>query len=753
MVTPDVDPRRVVGSRVQAKACHVTNLAECARRYGSNAKSAVVFGTVRDVRNTKTNTGRQSTIVVVDFILSPGVEKRAMLNIRSLKSVPAEDPPPELQANNELHPEAAATELHNDTTTNNQATLTGNDVVRDGPTLPGATHEEDTSSTGEEDELPQGPQPAAICHGVAWYQDDGRVLHDINGPFPIRQWCLRTPIDGQHGIQPGSDIQRRYSRLDYFLLMFPPEQLTLMHRLMNQKIRRISEEQRVTYKEMTKGELLKFIGILILATRFEFGRRSTLWSTVAIYKYIPAPQFGKTGMSRHRFDLLFRCLTFSDQPEHRPEGMSAERYRWRLVDDFVVNFNLHRAATFVPSSYICVDESISRWYGLGGDWINMGLPHYVAMERKPENGCEIQNAACGMSGVMLQLKLVKSAQETAAAVPDDDDNSYHSTRVLKDLVQPWTHSDRVVCADSYFASVTTALELKMLGLRFIGVVKTASRKFPMAYLSNIQMGLRGERKGLIACNENGEAIMLAFVWVDRERRYFISSCSSLAEGRPYIRQRWRQIAEGEEDPERVELVVPQPKCAEVYYSTCSAIDKNNRHRQDTLKLERKIETTNWATRVGMSILGMVIVDSWLVYKAATTVQDEVETQAQYYTYLAEELIDNTYDDGQVSRRQRAGGTTPSPEVINRRTGAGRAGVLAHLTPTKRKRKTKDGEVTKHSLQGRCKVCGMKTRFVCSICDDEAQDAGARNMPEMWLCHTETTRMCFPEHLSAKHLST
>ena len=31
---------------------------------------------------------------------------------------------------------------------------------------------------------------------------------------------------------------------------------------------------------------------------------------------------------------------------------------------------------------ICVDESISRWYGQGGDWIDFGLPHYVAIVRK-----------------------------------------------------------------------------------------------------------------------------------------------------------------------------------------------------------------------------------------------------------------------------------------------------------------------------------------------------------------------------------
>ena len=43
------DPRRIAGSMVEAKACHVTNLAECARRYGSNSKTKRVQGVVTHV--------------------------------------------------------------------------------------------------------------------------------------------------------------------------------------------------------------------------------------------------------------------------------------------------------------------------------------------------------------------------------------------------------------------------------------------------------------------------------------------------------------------------------------------------------------------------------------------------------------------------------------------------------------------------------------------------------------------------------
>ena len=107
---------------------------------------------------------------------------------------------------------------------------------------------------------------------------------------------------------------------------------------------------------------------------------------------------------------------------------------------------------FFPSDEICVDESMFRWYGQGGHWINHGLPMYVAINRKPENGCEIQNVACGHSGVMIQLKVVKTAEEENASVVTDDDGNNHGTNVLKFLVEPWVRTDCCVCADSYFVT-------------------------------------------------------------------------------------------------------------------------------------------------------------------------------------------------------------------------------------------------------------------------------------------------------------
>jgi hypothetical protein len=113
----------------------------------------------------------------------------------------------------------------------------------------------------------------------------------------------------------------------------------------------------------------------------------------------------------------------------------------------------------------------------GGYWINHGLPQYVAIDwkPKPEAGCKIQNTACGCtSGIILWLKLVETAElESAHAEVDPNTGLLHGMKLLKFLVMPLVRTGCIICADSYFASIPAAAEIKRLGLYFIGVVKTA----------------------------------------------------------------------------------------------------------------------------------------------------------------------------------------------------------------------------------------------------------------------------------------
>ena len=90
------------------------------------------------------------------------------------------------------------------------------------------------------------------------------------------------------------------------------------------------------------------------------------------------------------------------------------------------------------------------------------------------------------------------------------------------------------------------------------------QNFPMSYLSNLELVQHGDYKGLVARGTDGQPTMLSFVWMDRDRHYFIASASSLDSGIPYSRNRWRQVSlELDALPENVELTIPHPKVTEV----------------------------------------------------------------------------------------------------------------------------------------------------------------------------------------------
>ena len=406
-----------------------------------------------------------------------------------------------------------------------------------------------------------------MVYDQEWFLDDPAKRLPVNGNYHFHNWAIKTRMGYMPGC--GGDHQNSYSRLEYFLMLFPPEQLQLILQLTNNEL----VMARKTYT--MAGEIVKFFRVMLLVTEFEFGSRASLWRNVITNKCIPAPSFGQTGMPRKQFDNLWMCIRFSDQPRNCPFEMTSEQYWWRLVDDFVKNFNEHRAQNFYPSDEICIYESMSRWYGQGRHWINHGLPMYVAIDRKPENGCEIQNAACGRSGVMIRLKIVKTAEEENASVETDDNGNNHGTNVLKFLVEPWVRMDRCVCADSYFVSVNAVTVMRTMGLHFIGVVKAATKKFPMSYLSNLELVQHGDYKGLVARGTDGQPTMLSFVWMDRDHRYFVASESSLDSSIPYSWNRWRQVSLVLDAlPENMELTIPQPKAMETY-RTCGVIDQHN----------------------------------------------------------------------------------------------------------------------------------------------------------------------------------
>lgn len=96
---------------------------------------------------------------------------------------------------------------------------------------------------------------------------------------------------------------------------------------------------------------------------------------------------------------------------------------------------------------------MTKLYDTGGFLDQHGITtidlQYISIYREPENKCEIQNSACGRSEIMMRLEMVK----TAEGENEMQTVKYDGTLVLRQLVEPWKRIQRIVCAESYFASV------------------------------------------------------------------------------------------------------------------------------------------------------------------------------------------------------------------------------------------------------------------------------------------------------------
>ena len=55
------------------------------------------------------------------------------------------------------------------------------------------------------------------------------------------------------------------------------------------------------------------------------------------------------------------------------------------------------------------------------------------------------------------------------------------------------------------------MERRKRKMKLIGVVKTATKQFPMVYLSSMELQDRGERCGLISTDENDKPYVLPLV--------------------------------------------------------------------------------------------------------------------------------------------------------------------------------------------------------------------------------------------------
>lgn len=105
----------------------------------------------------------------------------------------------------------------------------------------------------------------------------------------------------------------------------------------------------------------------------------------------------------------------------------------------------------------------------------------------------------------------------------------------------------------------TAQALLRYGIRFIGAVKNATRKYPAEYLSKNELNNRADHVSMVSKGDLNSSELFALLGMVTERTFFDRSCSVVLPGEITEQTKWRN--EGE-FTRRVQFQVPYPMVAE-----------------------------------------------------------------------------------------------------------------------------------------------------------------------------------------------
>jgi hypothetical protein len=393
-------------------------------------------------------------------------------------------------------------------------------------------------------------------HGRQWHVEQNGLTvdeQDVASMNPRMEW---------------SDNEGATSRneLGYFLHFFPLSVIDRTISLTNAKLRRRGFAQ-LRGSGGGRQELLQFIGLMMALALHPKKSQQECFATDSEHEFNPSPNLSRW-MTIGRFSHLLSCTTHATKPATDQERQ--EQGAFWAVQPLVDAFNEQRRRLFRSGKKCCADESIFAWRGKDQRHSQNGCPHCAKILRKPESvGMEVKNMCCCTTGIMMAMELVAGKTEMRQREWAAEHGA--GTSLLLRLTKGIQTSGRIVVADSAFASVKSAVALKEKGLHFMGLVKTAHRECPKAYLQGVDMDAWGDHV-LCTTTIDGSKIR-AVLWNEGKRvtatgrinrKIIVVTCGTTVAAPPHQKRMWRNNEDDTTTPSashaptscRITLTVP-----------------------------------------------------------------------------------------------------------------------------------------------------------------------------------------------------
>ena len=328
--------------------------------------------------------------------------------------------------------------------------------------------------------------------------------------------------------------------------------------------------------------------------------------------------------------------------------------------------------------------------------------------------------------------------------------------------------------DSWFASLKTAMCCSELcKSEFIGIVKTAHRGYPKAYLeSKMQTWPPGTHLILEYSKNCRKYFAIGYKYSVKKVICFVATekAGHTLPGDPYV-AKWVDA----NDAVRFRKIT-RPHLISNFFKHSNQIDKHNHARQSELAIEENVVTHCGYMRLYCTYLGITITDAWKLYRHNLGSRHEFKNMSimRFSNILCKQLLENKFNDTKMedthipnlnslttntnptSRQELDFPNTISLEETTAISSLGTASVVgsnrqigpgkflpstytayhddAVLVPTPEWTTTGAGSYSRRrKKRGKCQKCGLPIGVKCSCCGN-------------WYCDlTAHERPCFIEH--------
>jgi hypothetical protein len=556
-------------------------------------------------------------------------------------------------------------------------------------------------------------------HGLQWtVQPDGVPMQRPNVS------TARAEL-----IWPDNNNNNNRTPVEYFYLFFPMSIVAATLVLTNTRLNSAGRSL------LTEQEFFVYIGLMLSCTLYKSHSLEVLFRGHGDGFSIDVSPMLQKYMSLSRFQYITRFLQFATPPTDAADRAAKGDF-W-AIQPLIDAFNARRTAVFRAGAKVVVDESFCPWCGKDSRHVEHGCPHVQKEARKPKGvGMELKNVACVMTGIMMAIEIVASADEMHHR--QHWVAGFAATALLLRLLASLSGSGRIVLGDSAFASVQTAVTMfNTLGLFFIGCVKSCTKQYPFKYTQEFDYAQRGDHVALTA--EVDGVDLLAVGWGDKNVKSFIATCGTTVAGAPHDKKRWRNLNNG--TTEYFTFPVPRPKVCGDYYNGAQIIDVHNHERQDFVGLEMRA-TNSWSYRFFQTFIGIIEVDAHKAYKYFD--MDGPDTDTGFFLRsVAVGLLDNKRGDATEPLRARQADVEPDAASTQQH-------VLGSLAQTpyyqRKKRDAEERDAKPGQASMRCRLCRTRTSYYCKTCSDDTIENKTKGLHAYCGSSPRHNRSCFADHV-------